>query len=375
MARRTLQLVKQFLFPDSAEHRAIPVLDGGLSANDELEDFEELSPAGQLAPVDVFVTSGGDVLATAGDAMWRLGAGGAERQPIARLTGPAGPLAAGADGLYVGVAGDGVFRVGVNGATDLVAATAAGSILSCVTALAAGSNGRLYAAEGSASSRPDDWPRNLLERRHDGRLVEIDPDSGATRVLASGLAWPAGVCPDGDGDHVLVTEAWRHRILRIHTGTGAVEVVRDNLPAYPAQIHPAPGGRFWLAFLALRTHLVEFVLREDEYRNDMLASVPPEFWIRPALQTTGSRWEPLQIGQVKHLNVTKPWAPPRSYGLVARMDRHGRFETSFQSRADGRRHGCLSARQHGDRLLIACTGGRTVLRSPSLEARTPEDRR
>jgi hypothetical protein len=93
----------------------------------------------------------------------------------------------------------------------------------------------------------------------------------------------------------------------------------------------------------------------------MLRSIPPEFWIRPALRTTGERWEPLQIGQVKHLNVTKPWAPPRSYGLVARMEPDGAFSRSFHSRAGATRHGCLSARQYGDRLLVASKGGRTVL--------------
>ena len=70
---------------------------------------------------------------------------------------------------------------------------------------------------------------------------------------------------------------------------GAREIVRDNMAGYPAQIHPDGTGRFWVGFIALRTHLVEFILREDEYRTDMLASVPPEFWIRPALRTTGER--------------------------------------------------------------------------------------
>jgi sugar lactone lactonase YvrE len=254
--------------------------------------------------------------------------------------------------VLVGVSGEGLVRLDATGGrSSTVCSEAAATAIACLTAIAVAPDGTIYATEGSVGSAPEDWPRNLLERRRDGRLLAIDPAAGTARVVAADLGWPAGVCPTGD--HVLVTEAWRHRVLRIHTGTGATEVIRENLAGYPAQIHPAADGRYWLGFLSLRTHLVEFVLREDEYRRDMLASVPPEFWIRPALRTTGERWEPLQIGQVKHLNVTKPWAPPRSYGLVARMDSHGRFEASFQSRAGGTRHGCLSARPDGDRLIVA----------------------
>jgi sugar lactone lactonase YvrE len=372
MARRTLQLVKEFLFPDSAEHRAIPVLDGGLSPNDELSSFEELTPAGAIEPLDVLPVAGA-VFASAGDAVWRLASDGSDPEPLARLSGAAGPLASDAAGnVLVGVADDGLFRVDSNGQTTPVCRNVARTTPGCLTALMVAADGTIYASEGSVSTPRQDWPRNLLEQGHDGRLLAIDPATGSARVVAEGLAWPAGVCPAGDPEHVLVTESWRHRIVRVHTGTGATEVVRGNLAGYPAQIHAAAGGRYWLCFLSLRTHLVEFVLREDEYRRDMLASVPPEFWIRPALRTTGERWEPLQIGQVKHLNVTKPWAPPRSYGLVARMDASGTFETSFQSRAGGTRHGCLSARPDGDRLLVACAGGRVVLRSPALSAENPE---
>lgn len=375
MARRTLQLVKEFLFPDSAQHRAIPVLDGGLSPNDELDSFEELTPAGVIEPLDVLPVAGG-VLASAGDAVWRVLGAGAEPEPLARLDGAGGPLAAEASGsVLVGVSGRGLVRLDDNGRAALVCGEAAGTVAGCLTAVAVAADGMIYATEGSVTSPPEDWPRNLLERRTDGRLLAIDPAAGTARVLADGLAWPAGVCPAADDDHLLVTEAWRHRILRVDIRSGATETVRDNLPGYPAQIHPAAGGRHWLGFLSLRSHLVEFVLREDEYRRDMLVSVPPEFWIRPALRTTGERWEPLQIGQVKHLNVTKPWAPPRSYGLVARMDDSGAFETSFQSRAGGSRHGCLSARPDGDRLLVACAGDGLVLRSPALPAPHPEARR
>ncbi len=370
MANRTLQLVKEFLFPDRVEHHAIPVLDGGLSANDELDGFDAVLEPGHVEPEDVIIPApdrSGDIIVSAGEALWRCPPGRSVPERLVDLDGAAGPLAADADGaLLVGVAGRGVARVDASGQIRYLATEAAGRALGCVTALTVAAGGRIFATEGSAAHPPDAWARDLLEKGSSGRLVEIDPAGGKTRVVADGLAWPHGVCPTVEGEGLLVTEAWRHRILRIDPGGGNRQVLRSNMAAYPAQIHRSGDGAYWLSFLSLRTHLVEFVLGEDEYRADMLRSIPPEFWIRPALRTTGERWEPLQIGQVKHLNVTKPWAPPRSYGLVARMEPDGAFNRSFHSRAGATRHGCLSARQYGDRLLVASKGGRTVL-STNLE--------
>ncbi len=46
----------------------------------------------------------------------------------------------------------------------------------------------------------------------------------------------------------------------------------------------AGGGGFWLSFFAVRTHLVEFVLREDDFRQEMMKTIPnPAYWISPAL--------------------------------------------------------------------------------------------
>ena len=44
----------------------------------------------------------------------------------------------------------------------------------------------------------------------------------------------------------------------------------SDLPAYPGRIARAHDGGFWLALFAPRNQLVEFVLREDDYRRRMI---------------------------------------------------------------------------------------------------------
>jgi hypothetical protein len=47
--------------------------------------------------------------------------------------------------------------------------------------------------------------------------------------------------------------------------------------------------------------------------------------------------------------------------LLARISDDGEVLESLHSRADGSRHGVVSARQYGDQLLICCKGSHEVL--------------
>jgi hypothetical protein len=71
--------------------------------------------------------------------------------------------------------------------------------------------------------------------------------------------------------------------------------------------------------------------------------------------------EPLQGGTLKKLAAIKPWAPSRSYGLIARLDETYQPESSFHSRADGTRHGITSAVEVDGRLLASSRGCNAVV--------------
>ena len=104
-----------------------------------------------------------------------------------------------------------------------------------------------------------------------------------------------------------------------------------NFTGYPARIVRGAGGHYWLAFFALRTQLTEFILREHAFRTRMMANVPPHLWVGPTLGGAFDYREPTQIGRIKKLGIQKPWAPPRSYGLVARLDAEGMPSKASQS--------------------------------------------
>jgi hypothetical protein len=145
-------------------------------------------------------------------------------------------------------------------------------------------------------------------------------------------------------------------------GVARPQIVLRNLPGYPARLRGDGRGGFYLGIFARRTHLIEFVLKEDDFREEMIASMPEDYWVAPAYAGGSDCLEPMQIGGVKALGIQKPWAPPRSYGLLVHLDAEGEPVDSVHSRAGGRFHGITGAYPTPQGAVIAARGaGRLLL--------------
>jgi hypothetical protein len=266
------------------------------------------------------------------------------------------------DSLAIGLDGRGVLILeGPHAGKAIVEAS--GQALCSPTAGLFIDEDRLIVANGAEGRTVADWKRDLMERGATGSLWLIDLSKpGATATpLCKNLAFPTGVARAGEG-RLFVSEAWRHRILAFEKeGKSPLQPVLSDLPAYPGRIAPARDGGFWLALFAPRNQLVEFVLREDDYRRRMIDTVDPNFWIAPALSSGASFLEPIQGGARKKLNMLKPWSPSWSYGLVARCGPTMQPLRSFHSRADGAIHGVTSCCEFNETLYVAAKGaGRIV---------------
>ncbi len=348
----------------------VPVMDGALKPNDRLERAD---PVAMIDHADNLVSFGDELLCSSGDRIVSVGADGTVRTMF-EAGGPVSCLATDGDGaLAVGIEGQGVLIRG--GRHDGVLLDRAGSsALSCPTAAAFLDHDRLAVANGSARFAPSQWRHDLLHGGRGGSVVLIDLDSGSSRTLANDLAFPAGLCAEKDDPAtLLVSEAWRHRIIRLGTQQSGLSEALAALPAYPGRITGGRAGGYWLSCFAPRSQLQEFVLREDRYRNKMMAEVDPDFWIAPALSSGRSFKEPLQAGGVIRLGVHKPWAPTRSYGLVVRLDGHARPVWSLHSRANGLRHGITSLVETGAGLVAASKGRGEVIVFAETGLEEPDD--
>jgi hypothetical protein len=350
---------------DGAQN-AIPPLDGAFSPNDRLDSC---TPIGAPLPGldDVVVASDGTVYVSAGRRVLKFtGDRLATSAVVAEFEDDAGGLALHPDGrLLVCIAGRGLAAIdpAKPGAASWLE-SADGRALAGLTSVAAAPDGRIFAVEGSAGRRPEQWRHDLMEKRSNGRLVVCGAALDHARVPLRDLPYPYGVAITADGNSLWLTESWAHRLSRFALtgeGIGAREVIANNLPGYPARIHRDAQGGFFLGLFARRTHLIEFVLKEDDFREDMIATIVPDYWIAPAFSGGSNCLEPMQIGSVKALGIQKPWAPPRSYGLLAHLDREGEATDSLHSRAGGRFHGVTGACDTQYGVVIAARGAGQLL--------------
>ncbi len=350
-------IVDRIFFPDRDVH-AIPVLDGGFSPNERLERAPVLGDTLKSADALVFddrgvlyVSAGLQILACAAPDF-------SERKVLAEFDANVGALAWSAHtGLLACVSGRGVCAVDADGAVAGWLEQPDGDPVRCPTAVACAVEGTIYLTDGSRHNPFEQWQADLMQKRPpSGRVIACGADLRGACVLADNLDWPAGIVVTHDERSLYVVESWAHRLSKFDCAGGKPRVAVKNFAGYPSRISRASDGGYWLALFALRTQLTEFILREHEFRARMMNEVPQHLWAGPSLGDGFDPREPTQIGRIKKLGIQKPWAPPRSYGLVARLDALGNAVESFHSRASGRFHGVTCVVERDGRALAVSKG-------------------
>lgn len=341
-----------------ASAATVPPMDGALRPNTSLDTARVVLKAEQP---DNLVLSNGAVLFSSGADVLRLDPSAGRSSLVRRFEAPVSCLAAGEGDLIAAGLEDGSIRVFRHSQDIVTLAVAGAKRPSCPVAMTFRNPATLIVCQGSVGNSPGHWKRDLMQRGSTGAVWQVSVPDGASRQLASGLGFPYGVV--ASGDDLIVTESWRHRVLRL-AGTGAAVPVLADLPGYPSRIVAAASGGYWLSVFAPRSQLIEFILRERGYCERMMREIEPDHWLAPALSPPKNFLEPMQGGALRMHSILKPWAPTRSYGLLIRLDERFRPLESYHSRTDGARHGVTSCLDLGSRVLAASKGGNAILELP-----------
>ncbi len=329
----------------------IPPMDGALKPNILLEEAE--SVVEYASPDNVVRTEKGFLFSSDSQVLEFLGPGKSrvvmafDSQVTALAKSLDGKIAVGLDSGQVIILQDG-------------STLASFEEFKCPVALTFENENAVTVCEGSAKYRPSDWIRDLMEQNMSGSVWRADIHAKKRICLADDLAFPFGIACDQRRERLIVSESWRHRLLEIPLIGGSPRTILDKLPGYPCRIVSQDDG-FILCLFAPRNRLIEFVLKEDNYREAMMREIDPHFWIAPSLSSSKSFLEPLQNGGVRTMGIHKPWSPSRSYGLVVMLDSNAQPLVSFHSRANGTRHGITSAAAMGSKILASSKGGDLVL--------------
>jgi len=345
---RYLTGVLEWLAPRRFERESIPGFEGGLRPNQRLDEARAVDGTPAVPEDAVFL--GEELLVSSPEGVtWTA------RGETSELGGACGALAATTAGVVVAVDGVGLVELRRDGSHTVVCDDEI--VAHHVTDLAVDQDGCVWVAVGSAIYTPDEWVLGLVSEDASGMLVRVD--AGRATTMLHGLSWLSGIEAVAGG--VLMSLSFAHAIVRTtgRIGSGP-ELVLGPLPGFPGRIR-AHGGRLVATVPYPRNRLSEMILGDDEVKRDMIASLTPDTWLVPVLQTPHPVRDPLQLGQLRVHGNAKPWAPARSYGLAIEFTMEGRILQSWHSRYGGRRHGITGVGVGDGRAAFVSRAAREVV--------------
>jgi sugar lactone lactonase YvrE len=148
-------------------------------------------------------------------------------------------------------------------------------------------NGKIYFSDASTRFAPASWGGtfvasilDILEQSSTGRVLEHNPATKATRIVAQGLSFANGMALSRDDQTLFVAETGRYRVWKIAVAANDLDVggksslahvLFDNLPGYPDNLMRGLDGRIWLGFTKPRSAVIDGMadkplLRKITYR-------------------------------------------------------------------------------------------------------------
>lgn len=143
----------------------------------------------------------------------------------------------------------------------------------------------IYFTDASSKFGYGQHMKDLLEHGANGRLLEYNVVTKATRVLMSGLHFANGVAVGPDDAYVLVNETGEYRILRYWLKgekAGTHDVFIENLPGFPDNLSFNNRDRFWVAIYAPRNSLLDELLPGGPFMRKLVSRLPSFLQPKPA---------------------------------------------------------------------------------------------
>ncbi len=161
-------------------------------------------------------------------------------------------------------------------------------------------NGRMYLSDASTRFAPKDWGGtfeasvlDILEQASTGRVLEYDPATRATRVVARGISFANGVALSQDEKSLFVNETGKYRVWKIVVDANDLDigqlpagaqaqarVLLDNLPGYPDNLMRGQDGRIWLGFAKPRGAAIDNMAGKPWLRR-LTLRLPRVLWPIP----------------------------------------------------------------------------------------------
>lgn len=194
--------------------------------------------------------------------------------------------------------------------------------------------GKIYFSDASSRFAPASWGGtfeaavlDILEQASTGRILEYDPATQATRIVARGLSFANGVALSRDGQFLFVAETGKYRVWKIAVAAADLDVGRaspqatvllDNLPGYPDNLMRGQDGRIWVGFSGPRSKDIDG-MSDQPFLRELTLRLPRSMW--PLPKAYGHVAAFTEDGKVVDDLQDPTGAYPQTTGLTETADR------------------------------------------------------
>lgn len=281
---------------------AAPGYTGPHAVNTRLGNLQMIDLQGEVGPEHIQFGRDGKLYTTvASGNILRMEADGTAQKVFANTGGRVLGFDFDAQGnLIAADAVKGLLSIAPDAKVTVLTDTVNGDPIRYADAVVVAKNGKMYFSDASTRFAPKDWGGtfeasvlDILEQASTGRILEYDPATKTTRLVATGLSFANGVALSGDEQSLFVNETGKYRVWKIAVnanqldvrtlGTQAhaqAQVLLDNLPGYPDNLMRGLDGKIWLGFAKPRNPTVDNMAGKPWLRS-LTLRLPRVLWPIP----------------------------------------------------------------------------------------------
>lgn len=283
------------------------------AANTKLANLQTISIGAEIGPEHIAVGPDGKLYAAvAGGKILRMSPDGAAQEVFANTGGrvlgfdfdaAGNMLAADAERGLLQITPTKNITVLADKVADKVGDKAVERPILYADAVVVAKSGLVYLSDASTRFSPKVWGGtfeasvlDILEQSATGRIIEYNPTTKASRIVAKGLSFANGVALSGDEASLFVNETGKYRVWKIAVAAKELDVnlpgsaplssvLLDNLPGHPDNLMrglPTEDGKtkIWLGFAKPRGAAVDS-MADKPWLREITLRLPRALWPIP----------------------------------------------------------------------------------------------
>lgn len=286
------------IVPVSWDAPVAPGYAGVHAVNTKLANLQLIDLHGEVGPEHIAFGPDGKLYTTvASGNILRMNGDGSAQEVFANTGGRVLGFDFDAQGNMIAAdAVKGLLSISANHKITVLTDKVNGDAIRYADAVVVAKNGKMYLSDASTRFAPKDWGGtfeasvlDIFEQSATGRILEYDPATNGTRVVAQGLSFANGVALSQDEKILFVNETGKYRVWKIAVTANALNVANpsslasvlfDNLPGYPDNLMRGRDGRIWLGFAKPRNTTAD-KMGDKPWLRKLTLRLPRALWPIP----------------------------------------------------------------------------------------------